>query len=148
MNASLFLAMALLIGAGFVGFGVVLLLRGDRDRRHAADWVPAAGTVIGAERGDVAPMTSNTTVTVRYPIVRYVDENGREQQGRAVTAVSWQRPAQGQQVGLRYDPHDPRSVMLDGAPARGVLTAIVAVLFVVFGLFWGAIGMIGLLLTS
>jgi hypothetical protein len=148
MNASLFLAMALLIGAGFVGFGVVLLRRGDRDRQHAADWVPAAGTVIGAERGDVAPMTSDATVTVRYPIVRYIDANGREQQGRAVTAVSWQRPAQGQQVGLRYDPHDPLSVMLDGAPSSGVLTAIVAVLFVVFGLFWGAIGMIGLLLTS
>lgn len=130
------------IGVGLLIMGVSMLRRGGGDRQRVAGWVPAQGTVVGVDRDTVSPMTADATVTLRYAIVRYVDAQGRPQEGRAQTAASWQRPREGQPVGLRYDPRDPRRVVIDGAPVgNGPVGSCAGIAFTVFGVLWILIGL-------
>jgi Protein of unknown function (DUF3592) len=123
-----------IFGLGFIALGVLLLWIRDSGKRTVARWVPAAGIVIGHERDDLTSLSGDPRGALRYPIVRYDDASGREQQGRAVTATSGQRHPDGRRVGLRYDPEDPGRITLGGAPRPGLLPAVVAVVFIGFGL--------------
>ncbi len=137
----------LLFGVGFVGFGTFQILQSGRDRRTVAGWLPASGVVTGSVRGTTTAMPDDGgTVALDYPVVRYRDVEGHEQEGQARTASSWQRFAPGQNVAIRYDPQDPGRLVLAGSPSPGLLTRVVAGFFVLFGLLFTAIGIIGLLL--
>lgn len=138
----------LLFGVVLVGFGIYTIVSSGRDRRTVASWLPASGVVTGSVRGTTpAAIDDGATVALDYPVVRYVDVEGREREGQARTASSWQRYRPGQAVAIRYDPRNPQRLVVAGSPSPGVLTRVVAVFFVLFGLFFLAIGLVGLLLV-
>lgn len=131
-----------LVGLLFAVMGASLLRNRGKVDQEVASWVPATGVVVGHESGS---MSSDGGVTLQYPVVRFLDAQGREQHGRALTTASWQRHPEGSSVGLRYDPRDPRRVMVDGAPSNSTVNTLVGAIFTLVGVLVLGIGAVYLI---
>jgi hypothetical protein len=69
-----------------------------------------------------------------FPTVQFSTEEGRTVQAKPQSSTNARRFVEGQSVGVRYDPHDPRWMVVDGLPSAAGTTYAAAV-----GLGFGAV---------
>lgn len=98
-----------------IAFGVVVVLRADRHRRHMAmlrrDGVRAAGRVIGH---DDRPKRGRTTFT---PVVSYLDADGAPHEFRMNLVTDRTYPPVGTEVPVLHIPGRPELAAVDSAEA-------------------------------
>jgi hypothetical protein len=113
-----------LLAVGFTVGGVLAYRRAGGAARRLQRSFRAQGVVLAVEY--------NASRQV-FPTVRFSTADGRTTQAKPDSSASGVRFQVGQQVGLRYDPDDPRWMVLDGLPTMTVGGKLVGVGLVLVG---------------
>jgi hypothetical protein len=113
-----------LLAVGFVAGGVLAYRQALAAARRLGRSARAQGVVLDVEY--------NASRQV-FPTVRFSTADGRTVQAKPQSSASGVRFQVGQQVGLRYDPDDPRWIMVDGLPTMAVGGKVVGATLVLVG---------------
>lgn len=136
------LLILLLGGVLLVGAGVATVVRGRRQSSRAADFVRAAA-VAEAEVTDLRLKYDQRMADrpgVFHPVVRFALPDGRRVEAETLVGAHPAPARTGQRVTVRYDPEDPRRVVLAdgmaGAGSVGCFRTAFGIGLVAVGLFF------------
>ena len=120
------LALAFAVG------GVLALRQGRADRVRRRRARPASGVVTELEY--------NASLQV-FPTVRYTVADGTEVEAKPQSSSNIARFVVGQQVGVHYDPLEPRWMQVEGVPSASVTHAVAGIALLVVavvlaGVWW------------
>lgn len=139
--------MMFLFGFGFVGLGVVAVIKGIsaffRKRKELKTMLTAEGVIVSWSQKEDVDMDNRPTV-FHTPTISFTNVAGSPVQFVSKVAVTRPVPPPGGKVKVRYDPRDPNLAVIDKVGYRyaGSIMLLLA------GLMLAAAGLIALAISA
>ena len=110
MTPGMLIAILVLVGLGFMGIGVWMLLKERKKRAVCSAQVTAE--LLRYEKEKRTSIDNGTTIYY-FPVFRYM-ANGQEQTVRYSTGSNRRKWKPGAQVSIRYNPDEPGIIKIPG----------------------------------
>lgn len=149
-----------LIGLIPIGFGVLLIVNGVRDRRKGAasrEWPRTTGRIVSSSvRTQKVPNPGKGSPYINkfHPAIHYTYSVGNQPYQGSNYAIGYEtqtlpqtnkiveRYPEGAEVQVHYNPQNPSEAVLDTGVSSGRNNLIMGIILVIFGLIFPVIGVI------